>query len=192
MPWLVGTELIHSLAVTDKRGLFKSWTLLLAILAFSLSLLGTFLVRSGVLVSVHSFAADPKRGIFILAFLILMIGGALSLYAWRAPKLRSQAGFELGARESFLLFNNILLVLAPVGASVGVWIIASSLVDPVDRWRRKLTLSRAVTGMTIAHIGLGLCVIALTTVQSFTIERDVSLAQGGRVTVGAYEYRFDG
>ena len=112
MPWLVGTALIHSLAVTDKRGLFKSWTLLLAILAFSLSLLGTFLVRSGVLVSVHSFAADPRRGIFILAFLIIMIGGALVLYAWRAPKLRSTAGFELGARESFLLFNNILLVIA--------------------------------------------------------------------------------
>ncbi|MGH8284856.1 MAG: heme lyase CcmF/NrfE family subunit, partial [Steroidobacteraceae bacterium] len=112
MPWLVGTALIHSLAVTDKRGLFKSWTLLLAIVAFSLSLLGTFLVRSGVLVSVHSFAADPARGIAILIFLILVVGGALALYAWRAPKLRSQAGFEFGARESFLLFNNILLVIA--------------------------------------------------------------------------------
>ena len=112
MPWLVGTALVHSLAVTDKRGLFKSWTLLLAILAFSLSLLGTFLVRSGVLVSVHSFAADPTRGIFILVFLIIMIGGSLALYAWRAPLLRSTAGFELGARESFLLFNNILLVIA--------------------------------------------------------------------------------
>src|ERR1700723_244719 len=112
MPWLVGTALVHSLAVTDKRGLFKSWTLLLAILAFSLSLLGTFLVRSGVLVSVHSFAADPTRGIFILVFLIIMIGGSLTLYAWRAPLLRSSAGFELTARESFLLFNNILLVIA--------------------------------------------------------------------------------
>src|ERR1700756_2055808 len=111
MPWLVGTALIHSLAVTDKRGLFKSWTLLLAVLAFSLSLLGTFLVRSGVLVSVHSFAADPRRGIFILAFLVLMIGGALTLYAWRAPLLKSQAGFDLSSRESFLLFNNILLVI---------------------------------------------------------------------------------
>src|SRR5215469_12222300 len=112
MPWLVATALIHSLAVTDKRGLFKAWTLLLAILAFSLSMLGTFLVRSGVLVSVHSFAADPSRGIFILAFLVVMIGGALTLYAWRAPRLKSQAGFELGARESFLLFNNVLLVIA--------------------------------------------------------------------------------
>src|SRR6185369_5786838 len=104
--------LIHSLAVTDKRGLFKSWTLLLAIIAFSLSLLGTFLVRSGVTVSVHSFAADPTRGVFILAFLLIIIGGALTLYAWRAPLLKSQAGFELTSRESFLLFNNILLVIA--------------------------------------------------------------------------------
>src|SRR6204780_4571499 len=112
MPWLVGTALVHSLAVTEKRGLFKSWTLLLAILTFSLSLLGTFLVRSGVLVSVHSFAADPTRGIFILAFLIVMIGGSLALYAWRAPRMVSQAGFELVSREAFLLFNNLLLVIA--------------------------------------------------------------------------------
>ncbi|HJS21340.1 MAG TPA: heme lyase CcmF/NrfE family subunit [Steroidobacteraceae bacterium] len=112
MPWLVGTALIHSLAVTEKRGLFKSWTLLLAIFAFSLSLLGTFLVRSGVLVSVHAFASDPARGLFILIFLTLCIGGALALYAWRAPKLASPAGFELWSRESFLLFNNILFVIA--------------------------------------------------------------------------------
>ncbi|HEY6452119.1 MAG TPA: heme lyase CcmF/NrfE family subunit [Steroidobacteraceae bacterium] len=112
MPWLVATALIHSIAVTDKRGLFKSWTLLLAVAAFSLSLLGTFLVRSGVLVSVHSFAADPRRGIFILVFLVAMIGGALALYAWRAPRMVSAAGFELISRESFLLFNNLLLVIA--------------------------------------------------------------------------------
>ncbi|MBV8910241.1 MAG: heme lyase CcmF/NrfE family subunit [Gammaproteobacteria bacterium] len=282
MPWLVGTALIHSLAVTDKRGLFKSWTLLLAILAFSLSLLGTFLVRSGVLVSVHSFAADPQRGVFILAFLIVMIGGALSLYAWRAPLLRSAAGFELGARESFLLFNNVLLVIAagtvfagtlapliadslglgtlsvgppyfnptfmmsmlpllallalgihanwkrgrladkqrmllntfvaaavmgcglafgiyrhgqvltPVGATLGAWIILASLVDPIDRWRRKLSLSRAVLGMTVAHVGLGLAVIALTTVQSFTLERDVAMSAGASVSLGGYAFRFDG
>jgi len=282
MPWLVGTALIHSLAVTDKRGLFKSWTLLLAILAFSLSLLGTFLVRSGVLVSVHSFAADPQRGIFILAFLIVIIGGALCLYAWRAPLLRSTAGFELGARESFLLFNNVLLVIAagtvfagtlaplisdalklgtlsvgppyfnptflmsmlpllallsvgihanwkrgrlkdkqrtllytlvaaavlgcglvfgvyrhgrlltPVGATLGLWIILASAVDPIDRWRRGLSLSRAVLGMTVAHIGLAVAVIALTTVQSFTTERDVALAPGATVAAGGYEFRFAG
>ncbi|MDZ7643587.1 MAG: cytochrome c-type biogenesis CcmF C-terminal domain-containing protein [Woeseiaceae bacterium] len=112
MPWLAGTALIHSLAVTEKRGLFKSWTLLLAISAFSLSLLGTFLVRSGILVSVHAFATDPARGIFILAFLCVVIGGALSLYAWRAPALDSDAGFRPLSRETFLLLNNVLLVIA--------------------------------------------------------------------------------
>ena len=282
MPWLVGTALVHSLAVTDKRGLFKSWTLLLAILAFSLSMLGTFLVRSGVLVSVHSFAADPSRGMFILMFLIIMIGGALTLYAWRAPLLKSPAGFELGARESFLLFNNVLLVIAaatvlagtlaplisdalklgtlsvgppyfnptfmlsmlplmsllafgihanwkrgrlrdkqrtllvtfaaaavlacgvvfgiysgahvltPVGMTLGVWILIASLVDPLDRWRRGLSLSRAVLGMTIAHMGLGVAVLGLTTVQSFTVERDVALSPGQVATVGGYELRFQG
>jgi cytochrome c-type biogenesis protein CcmF len=112
MPWLVCTALIHSLAVTEKRGLFKSWTLLLAIFAFSLSLLGTFLVRSGVLVSVHSFASDPSRGIFILALLTIFIIGSLVLFAWRAPLLQSTAGFGLFSREAFLLLNNVLLVVS--------------------------------------------------------------------------------
>jgi cytochrome c-type biogenesis protein CcmF len=112
MPWLAGTALIHCLAVTEKRGLFKSWTLLLAVAAFSLSLLGTFLVRSGVLISVHAFATDPARGAFILAFLAVVIGGALLLYAWRAPRLASSAAFEPTSRESFLLLNNALLVAA--------------------------------------------------------------------------------
>ncbi|MFQ5549347.1 MAG: heme lyase CcmF/NrfE family subunit, partial [Woeseia sp.] len=112
MPWLAGTALIHSLAVTEKRGLFKSWTLLLAIAAFSLSLLGTFLVRSGILVSVHAFATDPARGMFILAFLAVVILGALLLYAWRAPALDSAAGFRPMSRETFLLLNNVLLVIA--------------------------------------------------------------------------------
>ncbi|HYL71146.1 MAG TPA: cytochrome c-type biogenesis CcmF C-terminal domain-containing protein, partial [Candidatus Dormibacteraeota bacterium] len=224
----------------------------------------------------------PARGIFILAFLVVMIGGALTLYAWRAPSLKSTAGFELGARESFLLFNNVLLVIAAatvfagtlaplisdslglgtlsvgppyfnptfmvsmlpllallslgihagwkrgrlgsrqrvllttlvvalvlanglifgvysgghvltgVGMTVGIWIILASLADPVDRWRRRLSLPRSVLGMTIAHVGLGLAVIALTTVQSFTLERDVALADGGSVKVGAYDFRFEG
>ena len=112
MPWLVGTALIHSLAVTEKRGLFKSWTLLLAIAAFSLSLLGTFLVRSGILVSVHAFATDPARGFFILGFLGIVILSALILYAWRAPALDSAAGFKPLSRETFLLLNNVLLVIA--------------------------------------------------------------------------------
>ena len=112
MPWLIGTALIHSLAVTERRGLFKSWTLLLAISAFSLSLLGTFLVRSGIIVSVHAFATDPTRGYFILAFLAIVIIGALILYAWRAPALDSAVGFGLLSRETFLLLNNVLLVVA--------------------------------------------------------------------------------
>ena len=281
MPWLVGTALIHSLAATEKRGLFKSWTLLLSILAFSLSLLGTFLVRSGVLTSVHSFAADPTRGLFILAFLVIVIGGALALYAWRAPLLKSPAGFEPTAREAFLLYNNILLVcaaamvlvgtlapliadalrqpalsvgepwyntmfpvfmlplmalvaigihagwkrgqlgrsrlrillglgialvlglalvyvgygpgkwLTPFGVVLAIWIIVSSLFDPIDRLRRKLTLPRAVVGMTIAHIGLGVGVLAISAVESYTVERDVAIAAGETVVLGRFAYRFD-
>jgi cytochrome c-type biogenesis protein CcmF len=281
MPWLVGTALIHSLAATDKRGLFKSWTLLLAILAFSLSLLGTFLVRSGVLTSVHSFAADPTRGLFILAFLVIVIGGALVLYAWRAPLLKSPAGFEPTAREAFLLYNNILLIVAaamvligtlapliadalqapplsvgapfyealfpilmlpllalvaigihaawkrgqlgrsrlrilggfgvaaiaglaivyagygpgkwltPFGVVLGLWIIVSSLFDPIDRLRRGLSLSRAVLGMTLAHMALGLCVLAISTVETYTIERDAAIAPGETLVLGRYAYRFD-
>ncbi|QIZ25615.1 heme lyase NrfEFG subunit NrfE [Pseudomonas aeruginosa] len=112
MPWLVGTALIHSLAVTEKRGVFKSWTVLLAIAAFSLSLLGTFLVRSGVLTSVHAFASDPERGVFILAFLLLVVGGSLTLFALRAPVVKSQVGFALWSRETLLLLNNLVLVVA--------------------------------------------------------------------------------
>jgi cytochrome c-type biogenesis protein CcmF len=282
MPWLVATALIHSLAVTEKRGLFKSWTLLLAVLGFSLSLLGTFLVRSGVLVSVHSFAADPERGLFILAFLVIIIGGALTLYAWRAPSLRSEAGFEFTARESFLLFNNLLLmvataavfagtmaplisdalglgtlsvgrqyfdptfllpvlpllalasvglhsgwkkgrleqrrrailgtlalgvllalalvfgawegakVLTPVGFALGLWLMISALVDPIDRWRRKLSVTPAIIGMALAHVSLGAFVVSITAVESYTRERDLALAVGEAGTVGEFEYRLTG
>ena len=282
MPWLVGTALIHSIAVTDNRGLFKSWTLLLAVAAFSMSLLGTFLVRSGVLVSVHSFAADPRRGIFILVFLIVMIGGALTLYAWRAPRMVSAAGFELISRESFLLLNNLLLVIAaavgfggtmepliadtlhlgtlsvgppyfspsfmvpvlpllallslgiharwrrgalgesrrallttlgmavvlalalvfglyshplpltPIGAILGFWIIFSSLVDPLNRLRRRLRVPAPIAGMSIAHIGLGVFVIGITFVYSNTIERDVALRPGQSVQLSDYVFRYDG
>ena len=109
MPWLMGTALIHSLAVTEKRGAFKSWTVLLALSAFSLSLLGTFLVRSGVLTSVHAFATDPERGMFILVFLLVVIGGSLTLYAIRGPGIARGGRFDLLSRESFLLTNNLLL-----------------------------------------------------------------------------------
>ena len=119
MPWLVGTALVHSLAVTEKRGSFKSWTVLLAICAFSLSLLGTFLVRSGVLTSVHAFATDPKRGIFILAFLVIVIGASLLLFAWRAPKIGLGGKFELLSRESLLLGNNLLMMVAAGSVLLG-------------------------------------------------------------------------
>ena len=282
MPWLIGTALIHSLAVTDKRGLFKSWTLLLAVTAFSLSLIGTFLVRSGVLVSVHSFAADPSRGIFILILLVVMIGGALALYAWRAPLMKSAAGFDFISRGSFLLFNNILLTIAaavvfggtlapmiadtlglgtlsvgppyfnpsflvpilpmlalvalgmharwrrgglgearrpllaalgvalilglalslgvyahpltltPIGATVGLWIILSSLIDPIERLRRRQRLPASVAGMCIAHIGLGVFVLGITFVQSNTIERDIALKPGQSALLGTYQFRYEG
>lgn len=119
LPWLVGTALVHSLAVTEKRGSFKSWTVLLAICAFSLSLLGTFLVRSGVLTSVHAFATDPARGVFILAFLVIVIGSSLLLFAWRAPKVGLGGKFDLVSRESMLLANNLLLMVAAGSVLLG-------------------------------------------------------------------------
>ena len=119
MPWLVGTALIHSLAATEKRGVFKAWSVLLAVFAFSLSLLGTFLVRSGVLTSVHAFASDPARGVFILGFLVVVVGGSLFLYAWRAPQIRSTTKVSLFSREGALLVNNILLVVTAASVLLG-------------------------------------------------------------------------
>jgi cytochrome c-type biogenesis protein CcmF len=119
MPWLVGTALIHSLAVTEKRGTFRSWTVLLALVAFALSLVGTFLVRSGVLTSVHAFATDPRRGIFILLFLAIVIGGSLAVFAWRAPRVGLGPGFAPVSRESMLLANNVLLSVAMAAVMLG-------------------------------------------------------------------------
>ena len=119
MPWLLGTALIHSLAVTEKRGSFKNWTVLLAILVFSFSLLGTFLVRSGVLSSVHAFATDPRRGLFILAFLAVVVGLSFALYAWRAPTVGLGARFALISKESALLANNVLLMVATGAVLLG-------------------------------------------------------------------------
>ncbi|MBC3873174.1 heme lyase CcmF/NrfE family subunit [Undibacterium flavidum] len=119
MPWLLGTALIHSLAVSEKRASFKNWAVLLAILCFSLSLLGTFLVRSGVLTSVHAFASDPKRGLFILAFLVIVVGGSLSLYAWRAGKLETGKGFHWFSRDAGLLLNNLFLFVAAAAILLG-------------------------------------------------------------------------
>ena len=119
MPWLVGTALIHSLAVSEKRGSFKNWTVLLAIGAFSLSLLGTFIVRSGVLTSVHAFAADPARGVFILVFLAIVVGGSLALFAWRAPTVGQGGAFALVSRETLLLINNVLLLAGAAAVLLG-------------------------------------------------------------------------
>ncbi|MEQ1801577.1 MAG: heme lyase CcmF/NrfE family subunit [Gammaproteobacteria bacterium] len=284
MPWLVGTALMHSLAVTEKRGIFKGSTLLLAIAAFSLSLIGTFLVRSGVLVSVHSFAADPTRGLFILSFLAVVIGTALGLYAWRAPSLDRAVGFKPFSRESFLLVNNILLciaagliflgtiyplvldaldagkisvgppyfetafmipmlpllvavgvgmhtawrgatagdvarklrvpaalavlagVLVPLvvygggngaltvaGVAAGAWLVLAALLDPV----RQLTgrgprVTRAAVGMSVAHLGLGLCVLGITVTSSFGLATDQRIAPGETARVGDYEIAFKG
>ncbi len=282
MPWLAGAALIHSLAVTEKRELFKSWTLLLAITAFSLSLLGTFLVRSGVLVSVHSFASDPARGVFILIFLLIVIGGALALYAWRAPKLASNAGFALLSRESFLLVNNLLLVAAtgvilfgtlyplfmealnlgkisvglpyfeygfmvtmapliailavgmhaawkkarsedllrtvrvPLALAIvvgvvapwfvfgrlgaltafaivmGLWIVFSSLLDPIARLRRGRGVPASVAGQAIAHVGVGLFTLGVAVTNSYSVELDVGMRPGEVQSIGDYDFRFDG
>jgi cytochrome c-type biogenesis protein CcmF len=138
MPWLVGTALVHSLAVTDKRGSFKTWTVLLAICAFSLSLLGTFLVRSGVLTSVHAFATDPKRGVFILAFLALVIGGSLALFAVRAPKVGLGGKFDMVSRESLLLVNNVLLVVAAGSVLLGT--LYPLFLDALSRGQTKISV----------------------------------------------------
>jgi cytochrome c-type biogenesis protein CcmF len=119
MPWLVATALLHSALATETRGAFRAWTLLLAILAFSLSLIGTFLVRSGLTTSVHSFASDPTRGFFILVLIALAVGGALALFAWRAPTLKGSAAFEPVSRETALLLNNVFLVAACATVFIG-------------------------------------------------------------------------
>ena len=289
MPWLVGTALIHSLAVTEKRGLLKSWTVLLAILAFALSLLGTFLVRSGVLVSVHAFATDPARGVFILGFLTVVLGIAFTLYAWRAPKLVSEGELELFSREGLLLINNVFLVVAcasvligtlypllldaingakisvgppyfnavfiplfaplaflvglaavlpwkrgrvqdmlrqlrwPLlaalllaavlpfalyerftfatiaGTFLGAWTLITATqevwrrVRSKQNWRAGLAaVPRGAWGMTLAHAGLGLSVLAVSVVGTLSIEKDTRLAPGETVELSGHEFRLEG
>ena len=284
MPWLIGTALIHSLAVTEKRGLFKSWTLLLSVTAFSLSLLGTFLVRSGILISVHAFATDPERGLFILIFLTIVIGGALSLYAYKAPKMDENVRFNAFSRETFLLLNNVLLVVAAtliligtlsplvmevfnlgkisigppwfeiaimvpmlpllvlvpmgmhslwisqepaglykklrfpliaaiilgfiitsflygrvgllliIGSITALWIMLSSIISFKSQWllfRSKQSLNRSITGMSLAHFGLGVFVFGVTIVSAFNIEADRSISVGDSISVAGYEYKLN-
>ncbi|WP_299769598.1 heme lyase CcmF/NrfE family subunit [uncultured Pseudoteredinibacter sp.] len=290
MPWLVSTALVHSLAVTEKRGVFKSWTILLAIFAFSLSLLGTFLVRSGVITSVHAFATDPERGVFILGFLALVVGGSLTIYALKAPTMRAVATFGWMSREMFLLLNNMLLIVimltvllgtlypliadamglgrisvgppffnaffvplvlvlsvllgfgsvsqwkktkgqklasflwVPAAAAVlmglavalmygdgfhwqgwlcaaiGFWVIAVSLRD----WWSKASKKRGSTfsqlfnmnasfyAMMLAHIGLGMTVVGGGLSSIYSVQSDVRLVPGDKVSVGAYEFNFSG
>ncbi|HEY0975677.1 MAG TPA: heme lyase CcmF/NrfE family subunit [Solimonas sp.] len=291
MPWLVGTALIHSLAVTEKRGLLKAWTVLLAILAFALSLLGTFLVRSGVLVSVHAFATDPARGVFILAFLCIVLGIAFALYAWRAPRLVGavQGELTLFSREGLLLLNNVFLTVAaaavligtlyplvidafnagkvsvgppyfnavfipltaplavllglatavgwkraawgPVlrhlrwpmvaaliaaaalpfllgeaaslaafaGGLLGCWVLITAVQEiwrragsKRNRWQGLRQVPRAVWGMSIAHVGLGLWVLGVTFVSLYSIERDVRLGPGQAADLRGYSFLFRG
>src|SRR6185369_1825954 len=221
MPWLVATALIHSLAVTEKRNSFKNWTVLLAILAFSLSLLGTFLVRSGVLSSVHAFATDPRRGLFILAFLVIVIGSSLALYAWRAPTVGLGARFALLSRETLLLANNVLLVSAcgavllvtlarggigivgVAGLLMAFWIVAAVLTDLVDRLRpaggmrasilhRARQIPRALAGMMLAHLGIAVFIFGVTLVRTGEVERDVQMGPGDTTTIGDLVFTFRG
>ncbi len=289
MPWLVGTALLHSLAVTEKRGAFKNWTVLLAICAFSLSLVGTFLVRSGVLTSVHAFATDPRRGVFILAFLVVVIGGSLALYAVRAPKVGLGSRFDVVSRESLLLANNVLLLAAcgsvllgtlyplfldalnlgkisvgppyfdavfvplmtPLAFLMGIgplarwkqsevpdlwrrlrwavavsvvtalvaplatgqwkplvsfglllafWIVASTFVGVRERVRngqggvlaRLARQPRSYWGMVLAHLGVAVFIVGVTMVKGYESERDVKMNVGDTVSVGGYDFRFDG
>ncbi len=289
MPWLVGTALIHSLAVTEKRGAFKAWTVLLAILAFSLSLLGTFLVRSGVLTSVHSFASDPERGLFILRFLVIVVGGSFLLYAIRAHKLTSNVHYRLFSKETSLLVNNILLViaafmvllgtLAPIfmdaigkkisvgapyfdfmfalltiplavvvgigstsrwkrdefkrfgpqtaiilissvvlsalftwilshdgfevggfaGLALGIWVILWSIHSILERLKNQTDkfsglqkIPASIWGMSVAHFGIGIFVIGVAHVNTYSIEKDIRLKPGETYEMGGYEFSFDG
>ena len=159
MPWLAGTALVHSLAVTEKRGLFKSWTLLLAILTFSLSLLGTFLVRSGVLTSVHAFATDPARGAYILLFLSLVVGGSLTLYALRAPALQSRIQFRGWSREGLLLLNNLVFLVATLTVLFGT--LFPLLMDALGQGKYSVgppyfnTVFLPLMAVAIAVMGLG-------------------------------------
>jgi cytochrome c-type biogenesis protein CcmF len=279
MPWLVGTALIHSLAVTERRGALKNWTLLLAITAFSLSLLGTFLVRSGVLTSVHAFATDPRRGVFILVLLVLVIGASLVLFALRAPRVASGGGFDAVSRETFLLANNVLLAvaagtvllgtlyplavdalgagkisvgppyfnavfvpimapllflvaigphaawrsaragelarrlraplaialaggiavpfamgafsaLAALGTFLAFWVAASGVAHIRARVAQASAVQpRAYWGMHLAHFGIAACVIGITLSRGYETEKEVRMAPGDTLTLGAYSMK---
>ena len=291
LPWLVGTALLHSLSVTDKRGTFRNWTVLLAICAFSLSLLGTFLVRSGVLVSVHAFATDPERGTFILAFLAIVVMSSLVLFAWRAPKVGFGGDFSLASRETLMLSGNVMLsvaagavllgtlyplihdalgkgklsvgppyfdavfvplmvpvifmmgvgplarwkqtsvpdlvkqlrwafaagvvaaivvplalgkfsIMVSLGVLLAAWVLASVVANMVHRVRSLSGNDSALAklgkqprqyfGMLVAHSGVGIFILGVTIVGGYQEEKDVRMDVGDVVTMGPYQFRFDG
>jgi cytochrome c biogenesis factor len=199
MPWLAGTALLHSAAVMEKRDALKIWTIFLAILTFSLSLLGTFLVRSGVLTSVHSFASDPSRGLFILAILILFIGGSLVLFFWRGPALRPGGLFAPVSREGALVAAALRggPVLAPIGVGLAVYLILGSSNELVSRiwgkgqaWRATLAratgLPRSAWGTAIAHVGLGVTLLGLAAT-GWGVERIAAIKPGQTIDLGPYQ-----
>ncbi len=284
MPWLVGTALIHSQAVTEKRGAFRNWTLILSIAAFSLSLLGTFLVRSGVLTSVHAFASDPTRGVFILTYLLIVVGGSLLLFAMRAPKMIQGSRFAGFSRETLLLLNNLLLVVMaamvlvgtlypllidalgagkisvgppyfgtlfgfllipllillpigfiarwkkdqmkrvggqlalPAGLSVlttvaawwllpepgfwglsgvagGSWVIFSSIrnyLRILAASSSKTWPSRSISGMTLAHLGVGVFIIGASLTNAISTEKHLRMSAGDRFEMAGYSFEFKG
>ncbi|MDT8399115.1 MAG: heme lyase CcmF/NrfE family subunit [Pseudomonadales bacterium] len=291
MPWLVGTALIHSLAVTEKRGIFKSWTVLLAIAAFSLSLLGAFIVRSGVLTSVHAFAVDPKRGTVLLILLLTVIGSSLFLYALRAPTVKGSASYTSTSREVFLLINNIILVVTTAAVLLGTlfpliheaiygeanrvsvgppyfntlfiplmallavflgmatfsrwkktsvaylkqqlwkiavasialgivlpllltsdvnisamvalllafWIVFGIVRDVLAKTANKnsffkglKSLGLSYSGMQIAHLGMAVIILGVSLTSQYSVEKDVLMAPGDSLTIGRYEFVFEG
>ena len=291
MPWLVGTALIHSLAVTEKRGVFKSWTVLLAIAAFSLSLLGAFIVRSGVLTSVHAFAVDPERGMVLLVLLLVIIGGSLLLYALRAPVVKGTSSYGANSREVFLLLNNILLVVSMamvllgtlfplmseaiygeankisvgppyfnilflplmalvafflgvstftrwkrtsfshlrqqltkvliasvslgiilpllitmqikpgvmLAVALSLWIVIGLGKDIMDKTANKVSriaglrsLSLSYWGMQTGHFGFAVVILGICLTSNYSVEEDRRMAPGDSLTIGAYEFIFEG
>ncbi|WP_292089640.1 heme lyase CcmF/NrfE family subunit, partial [Mesorhizobium sp.] len=209
MPWLAGTALLHSAIVMEKRSALKIWTLLLAILTFSLSLLGTFLVRSGVLTSVHAFATDPARGVFILCILTLFIGGSLALFALRASTLTAGGLFQPISREGALVLNNLFLTTATATVLVGTLYplaleaITGALTDlavksgigsvaPADMLRRFAGLPRSVFGTALAHLGLGLTLLGIVGTLSFGTEKILTMRAGETVELSGHTLRFEG
>ena len=283
MPWLVGTALIHSQAVTEKRGTFRNWTLILAISTFSLCLLGTFLVRSGVLTSVHAFASDPTRGVFILTYLFVVVGGSLLLFAIRAPAMVQGSNFSGLSRETLLLINNLLLVvicamvltgtlypllldaldagkisvgppyfgtlfallLVPIaallplgfhtkwqedklkrlfgellwpgifaalgagataiflpnaggwgiaGVAASLWIISSSIIFYIRRLgaMKGQRPGRSETGMTLAHLGVGLFLIGASLTNAISSEKHLRMEAGDSFELAGYNFVFEG